>query len=58
VRTGIEVASAITGMCLVNTNVPLAKHTHVCTREAWRAHEAHRCYCGSEWPAEPIRRTS
>ena len=52
-----EAASAVTGMCLVNTNVPLAEHTHVCTREVRRGHEWHRCYCGSEWHTEQIRRT-
>lgn len=52
--TTTHVASAVTGMCLVNTNMPPAEHTHVCTREGYRAHERHRCHCGSEWPRKPM----
>lgn len=51
------VASAVTGMCLVNTNEPLAEHIHVCTREAYQAHERHRCHCGSEWTSRASERS-
>jgi hypothetical protein len=47
-RIDHQLSRRITGMCLVNTNVPLAEHTHICgTKES---HREHRCHCGVTWP--------
>jgi len=42
-----ELGPKVTGMCLVNTNVPPADHVHVCVIKA--DHREHRCHCGVTW---------
>jgi len=45
----MHIPHAVTDLCLLNTNLPPADHTHVCAVRG--RHDGHRCWCGSEWGA-------